>query len=204
MRHASGHIEARFGRKRPSFGSAFTSSTSLEQSASLRLWIDSSDNPSRYQSSAVPFFALLGAKLAPRGANPCAPEKRASEWRISAPRVGQQDFHSGQTPVRISRIAVAILHCGKLRLSLHPKSRAIVEATINLARALKIETTAEGVETENQLNELRAAGASQAQGYFFAKPMPEHEIAAFLQRVRKPGTSAQATPIRGLRLASSR
>lgn len=72
----------------------------------------------------------------------------------------------------------------------NPKSRAIVEATINLARALKIETTAEGVETEQQLNELRAAGASQAQGYFFAKPMPESEIPGFLQQARAAAKAA--------------
>lgn len=91
-------------------------------------------------------------------------------------------------PARTNRIAVAFLHCGKLRLSLHnPKSRAIVEATVFLAKALKIETTAEGVETQEQMDELRRAGASQAQGYLFAKPMPESEVAAFL---RQPRTSA--------------
>lgn len=65
-----------------------------------------------------------------------------------------------------------------------PKSQAIVTATINLAQALKIETTAEGVETVEQLEALRLAGASQAQGYLFAKPMPEAEIPAFLQQTR--------------------
>ncbi|MFC5423308.1 putative bifunctional diguanylate cyclase/phosphodiesterase [Bosea eneae] len=69
----------------------------------------------------------------------------------------------------------------------NPKSRAIVEATVFLAKALKIETTAEGVETQEQMDALRRAGASQAQGYLFAKPMPESEVAAFL---RQPRTSA--------------
>ena len=70
-----------------------------------------------------------------------------------------------------------------------PKSRAIVAATIDLANALKIETTAEGVETAEQLEALRKAGASQAQGYLFAKPMPESEIAPFLART-KPAKAA--------------
>lgn len=105
--------------------------------------------------------------------------------------VNPQVFHSRQMPARTTRIAFAIFNCGKLRLSpQNPKSRAIVEATINLARALKIETTAEGVETEQQLNELRAAGASQAQGYFFAKPMPESEIPGFLQQARAAAKAA--------------
>lgn len=94
-------------------------------------------------------------------------------------------FHSRQMLARTNRTAVAIFNCGKLRLSLHdPKSQAIVTATINLAQALKIETTAEGVETVEQLEALRRAGASQAQGYLFAKPMPENDIPAFLSQTR--------------------
>ncbi|WP_414475946.1 putative bifunctional diguanylate cyclase/phosphodiesterase [Microvirga sp. M2] len=61
-----------------------------------------------------------------------------------------------------------------------PDSRAIIKATIGLANDLKMSTTAEGVETEEQLNALRLAGASQAQGYFIAKPMSRDAIAAFI------------------------
>ncbi len=46
-------------------------------------------------------------------------------------------------------------------------------------------TTAEGVETQEQLNALRSAGASQAQGYFIAKPMPREAIAAFITDSQK-------------------
>ena len=64
-------------------------------------------------------------------------------------------------------------------------SRAIIKATIGLANDLKMSTTAEGVETEEQLNALRLAGASQAQGYLIAKPMPREAIAAFIADVQK-------------------
>lgn len=57
-----------------------------------------------------------------------------------------------------------------------PASRAIVGAIVSLARELNIETTAEGVETEEQLLILKAAGCSSAQGYFFAKPKPIEDI----------------------------
>jgi diguanylate cyclase (GGDEF)-like protein len=66
-----------------------------------------------------------------------------------------------------------------------PDSRAIIKATIGLAKDLKMSTTAEGVETEEQLNALRLAGASQAQGYLIAKPMPREAIAAFIVDSRK-------------------
>ena len=63
-------------------------------------------------------------------------------------------------------------------------SRAIIKATIGLANDLKMSTTAEGVETEEQLNALRLAGASQAQGYLIAKPMPREAIAAFIADIQ--------------------
>ncbi|WP_230534277.1 bifunctional diguanylate cyclase/phosphodiesterase [Microvirga roseola] len=65
-------------------------------------------------------------------------------------------------------------------------SRAIIKATIGLANDLRMSTTAEGVETEEQLNALRLAGASQAQGYFIAKPMPREAIAAFIASTQGP------------------
>nr|WP_255726609.1 EAL domain-containing protein [Microvirga sp. ACRRW] len=63
-------------------------------------------------------------------------------------------------------------------------SRAIIKATIGLANDLKISTTAEGVETEEQLNALRLAGASQAQGYLIAKPMSRESIACFIADIQ--------------------
>jgi diguanylate cyclase (GGDEF)-like protein len=59
-------------------------------------------------------------------------------------------------------------------------SSAIIKATISLANDLKMSTTAEGVETEEQLNALRLAGATQAQGYLIAKPMSRDAFAAFI------------------------
>jgi diguanylate cyclase (GGDEF)-like protein len=63
-------------------------------------------------------------------------------------------------------------------------SRAIIKATIGLANDLQMSTTAEGVETHEQLNALRQAGASQAQGYLIAKPMPRDAMAAFIAEVQ--------------------
>ena len=48
---------------------------------------------------------------------------------------------------------------------------AIVRAITELARALDIETTAEGVEETAQLMELRSHGCSSVQGFLFAEPM---------------------------------
>jgi diguanylate cyclase (GGDEF)-like protein len=53
---------------------------------------------------------------------------------------------------------------------------AIVHAITELANALGIETTAEGVEETDQLMELRAHGCSSVQGYLFAEPMMASEV----------------------------
>ncbi len=47
----------------------------------------------------------------------------------------------------------------------------IALSIINLAHSLKLKVVAEGVETEAQLNFLRARGCDQLQGYYFARPM---------------------------------
>ena len=53
---------------------------------------------------------------------------------------------------------------------------AIVHAITELANALGIETTAEGVEETAQLMELRAHGCSSVQGYLFSEPMSLKEV----------------------------
>lgn len=68
-----------------------------------------------------------------------------------------------------------------VRGSLHDASdAAIVKAIIGLARELNVEFIAEGVETEAQLEQLRAWGCCLVQGYYFAKPMPSVEIKPLL------------------------
>ena len=53
---------------------------------------------------------------------------------------------------------------------------AIVHAITELANALGIETTAEGVEETAQLMELRTHGCSSVQGYLFAEPMAAEDV----------------------------
>jgi diguanylate cyclase (GGDEF)-like protein len=58
---------------------------------------------------------------------------------------------------------------------------AIVRAIIQLASALQLKTVAEGVETQSQLDALRAKGCTEVQGYYFAQPMPAQEVPAFIE-----------------------
>jgi EAL domain-containing protein (putative c-di-GMP-specific phosphodiesterase class I) len=62
---------------------------------------------------------------------------------------------------------------------------AIVCALIGLGRSLNIVTTAEGVETAEQLTLLRAVGCNMAQGYLFSRPVPKSELAFFGRTSRR-------------------
>jgi diguanylate cyclase (GGDEF)-like protein/PAS domain S-box-containing protein len=62
----------------------------------------------------------------------------------------------------------------------HPESAAIVHGIIGLARSLKLQTVAEGVETVAQREFLRAAGCDKLQGYLFSRPLPPAELHSLL------------------------
>jgi EAL domain-containing protein (putative c-di-GMP-specific phosphodiesterase class I) len=53
---------------------------------------------------------------------------------------------------------------------------AIVNAVIELGHALKLSVTAEGVETTDQYDNLRAAGCDTAQGFLFYRPEPPEVV----------------------------
>jgi len=69
-------------------------------------------------------------------------------------------------------------------------AQAVVTAIISLARALHLDTTAEGIETAEQLVMLKALGCDDVQGYLIARPMPSAEVAPYLTRIRGEGAHA--------------
>ena len=62
------------------------------------------------------------------------------------------------------------------------ESVAIIRAIVALADALGMSTTAEGVESLDQVAKLREAGCTQIQGYVFSRPRPASEIVALFAR----------------------
>jgi diguanylate cyclase (GGDEF)-like protein/PAS domain S-box-containing protein len=58
----------------------------------------------------------------------------------------------------------------------------IVRAVVAMAAGLGMETTAEGVETREQLETVRAEGCTEMQGFVFSEPLPPEEVEAFLRR----------------------
>jgi diguanylate cyclase (GGDEF)-like protein/PAS domain S-box-containing protein len=68
-------------------------------------------------------------------------------------------------------------------------SWSIVQAVVSIAKARSIVTTAEGVETETQLDLLRALDCTEMQGYLFSPPRPAAQIAKLLRPHRERSLS---------------
>jgi diguanylate cyclase (GGDEF)-like protein/PAS domain S-box-containing protein len=75
------------------------------------------------------------------------------------------------------------------------RNGAIIAAIVSLAEALGMETTAEGVETLDELDLVRVLGCSHVQGYIYEKPIPPAAVLAQLEA----GLSAIATGPRSAR-----
>ena len=69
-------------------------------------------------------------------------------------------------------------------------SAVIIKAIASLGQSLGIETTAEGVETEEQLEIVRRAGCTEMQGYLVSKPRPAAEAADLIAQFRRQVAAA--------------
>jgi EAL domain-containing protein (putative c-di-GMP-specific phosphodiesterase class I) len=70
--------------------------------------------------------------------------------------------------------------------------RVLIEATVNVAQSLGMNTVAEGIETEDQAAMVTQLGCNKGQGYLFSRPLPEAELLAWLAAHATKDT--QATP----------
>lgn len=64
------------------------------------------------------------------------------------------------------------------------ESLAVAKAIVSLARSLGLKTTAEGVETQGQMDALVKLGCSEYQGYLLGRPMPADAIAGVREAAR--------------------
>jgi EAL domain-containing protein (putative c-di-GMP-specific phosphodiesterase class I) len=79
--------------------------------------------------------------------------------------------------IKIDRSFIADLAAGSGAI-------AIVRAVTSLANSLGMVVSAEGVETQEQLERLRAEGCHEVQGYLFSPPRPAADIPEVLARCR--------------------
>lgn len=69
------------------------------------------------------------------------------------------------------------------RMNVNENSRMIVDTIINMARGMKITTTAEGVEVYKQILMLRHMGCDKVQGYLITKPVEPERLAYLLEQL---------------------
>ena len=99
------------------------------------------------------------------------------------------DFGTGYSSLSyLQRLPITVLKIDQSfvrRLDGEDDALAIVKTIIALAHELNRKVIAEGVETKEQLSILRSLGCEYAQGYLFAKPLPQEEAGNLLAAARR-------------------
>ena len=99
-------------------------------------------------------------------------------------KIAIDDFGTGYSSLSyLKRFSANVLKIDRsfiMQLEQNPDDKALVSTIINLARSLNLKVVAEGVETRQQLEILRALGCQYVQGYYISKPLRETETIRFL------------------------
>ncbi|MGI3777822.1 MAG: putative bifunctional diguanylate cyclase/phosphodiesterase, partial [Janthinobacterium lividum] len=105
------------------------------------------------------------------------------ELRAMGVTIALDDFGTGYSSLSFLRALpfdrVKIDRSFVQDLGTGPQALAIVRALVELCRGLGVAATAEGVETDRQIELLRAAGCSELQGFRIGVPRPPEEMAAW-------------------------
>ena len=102
-------------------------------------------------------------------------------------QIALDDFGTGQSS--LSLVKSLPLHMIKIDrafvndMTQSDSNMAIFDTILSLTRGLKLESCAEGVETAEQFQIIRDKHCSLVQGYFFSKPVPLQDLAAFLREM---------------------
>ncbi|WP_323014457.1 putative bifunctional diguanylate cyclase/phosphodiesterase [Devosia sp.] len=106
------------------------------------------------------------------------------DLRAMGVRISMDDFGTGYSSLSYLRSfpfdKIKIDRSFMRDLTSRGDSQAIIKAVIGLGQSLGMSTTAEGVETEEQLDLVRAQGVSEVQGFLFSPPLPPPALASLL------------------------
>ncbi len=125
-----------------------------------------------------------------------AAQRELSQLKKIGLRISIDDFGTGYSclsylrrfPIDVLKIDRSfVMEIGSIR-----DGESIIDAIISLAKSLRLETVAEGVETPAQLNYLLDHGCHVVQGFLFGKPMEMHLIEPLLAALDQGGTDSTA------------
>ncbi len=95
-------------------------------------------------------------------------------------QLAMDDFGTGYSSLSFLRhFPVALIKIDKSfirEMGRDASEAAIVSGVIDLAHALRLRVVAEGIETPEQLSQLRALGCDLGQGFYFGRPLPSNEV----------------------------
>ena len=95
-------------------------------------------------------------------------------------KVSMDDFGSGYSSINLLGnlpLDVIKMDKGFFNSNLQrEQNHIVVEATIKMIKKLGMTVVAEGIESETEVDMLRALGCDIIQGYYFGKPMPVYEF----------------------------
>ena len=104
-------------------------------------------------------------------------------------RISLDDFGTGYSSLRYLRSfpfdKIKIDRSFTSEVGSRKDALAIIQAVVSLGHSLGMSTTAEGVETEEQLEAVRAQGCDEVQGFLFSPPLPASGVARLIA-VRPP------------------
>jgi EAL domain-containing protein (putative c-di-GMP-specific phosphodiesterase class I) len=124
------------------------------------------------------------------------------ELKMLGVQIAMDDFGTGYSS--LAYLDQFPLDCLKIDRSFvaslghHGDRRAIVQAIIALGRSFHLSITAEGIETNDQLQELVRQGCDMGQGFYFARPQPIEDLmaaASGLSRALELSTPAAGWPL---------
>lgn len=109
-------------------------------------------------------------------------------------KIALDDFGTGYSSLSyLSRFSIDVIKVDQsfIRgLTLDPKDATIVRAVSLISRAVGIQLVAEGVETADQLNELRRMRYQAVQGFLVARPMPAGNFIEFIRELKRNGPAS--------------
>ncbi len=114
---------------------------------------------------------------------------RLQKLRAKGIRIAVDDFGTGYSSMKYLKI----LQVDRLKvdrffireLPENTKDRAIISSLATLCQELGLSITAEGVETEEQLEFLKGLSVTEIQGFYFSKPLPETAFLDYVARINR-------------------